>query len=261
MLTEKQRVELHQSILGYLRSQGFSEAFEALQRSTNVQVDEKTSDLLEKKWRSLVTLQKRLMDLEAENRQLREEVDSIQRGAVKMQVDAMPRGPSRSSLLGHRDNVRCIRFHPRFSWIATCSDDSTIKLWDAEDGVLQRTLNGHQDAVNDIDFNHDGTLLASCSADLSVRLWSMSSDSSSALKVLFGHDHTVSGVQWLLRPSYHYALPATTTSSMPADSPLFTSSSASSTASNLLASCSRDKTIKIWDTSTGSVCVYCLDPC
>jgi len=55
--------------------------------------------------------------------------------------------------------------------VATCSDDNTIKLWDAATGRLLRTLKAHKDPVRAIAFSPDGKRLISGSVDRTVKLW------------------------------------------------------------------------------------------
>jgi len=119
---------------------------------------------------------------------------------------------------GHRQPVTCVRFHPKFTWVVSSSDDSSIRLWDWESGKFIRSLRGHTSAVMDLDFDTEGERLASCSADCSIKLWSMTDDNFKCLRTLQGHDHYVTGVRFL---------------------------------SDRLISCSRDTTINIWDIKSG----------
>ena len=84
----------------------------------------------------------------------------------------------------------------------------------------------------DIDFGgpRGGTLLASCSSDLTIKLWDPS-DEYKNIRTLPGHDHSISSIRFV--------------PSGAAGSPL---------SGNLLVSASRDKTLRLWDVTTG----YCL---
>jgi len=137
----------------------------------------------------------------------------------------LPRHPPRHVMESHRNVINCVAFHPVFSSVATGSDDYTIKIWDWEEGEIERTIKGHTRAVLDVDFGgpRGGILLASCSSDLKIKLWDPSDDYKN-IRTLPGHDHSVSAVRFI--PS----------------------------SGNLLVSASRDRTIKIWDITTG----YCV---
>lgn len=169
------------------------------------------------------------MDLESRNGALQSELDNLTPSALsKRSKDPgswLPRHPPRHTLESHRSVINCVAFHPVFSSVATGSDDYTIKVWDWEEGELERTIKGHTRAVLDVDFGgpKGGTLLASCSSDLKIKLWDPANDYNN-IRTLPGHDHSVSAVRFI--PS----------------------------SGNLLVSASRDKTIKIWDITTG----YCV---
>lgn len=134
--------------------------------------------------------------------------------------------------MSHRQPITCVAFHPLFSSLASGSEDCTIKIWDYELGELERTLKSHTKAVLDVDFGgpRGNTLLASCSSDLTIKLWDPAEEYKN-IRTLPGHDHSVSSVRFI--PSGAAGAPLS---------------------GNLLASASRDKTIRIWDVTTG----YCL---
>ena len=202
--------------------------------------DEATSKkyegLLEKKWISVVRLQKKIMELEARNATLQNELDTATPTSLSRRnqdpTTWLPRAPARHTMQSHRLPVTCVAFHPIFSSLASGSEDTTIKIWDWELGELERTVKGHTKAVLDVDFGgpRGGTLLASCSSDLTIKLWDPS-DEYKNIRTLPGHDHSVSAVRFI--PSGAAGAPMS---------------------GNLLASASRDKTLKIWDVSTG----YCV---
>jgi WD40 repeat protein len=59
--------------------------------------------------------------------------------------------------------------------LASASTDRTVRVWDPVTGAELVALAGHYDSVNHIAFNADGTLLTSASDDGTVRLWAVAS--------------------------------------------------------------------------------------
>lgn len=177
-----------------------------------------------------------IMDLETRNALLQSELDSVTPTSLARRNQDpstwLPRSPARYNLQSHRLPVTCVAFHPIFSSLASGSEDTTIKIWDWELGELERTIKGHTKAVLAIDYGgpRGGTLLASCSSDLTIKLWDPN-DEYKNIRTLPGHDHSVSAVRFV--PS---------------------GAAGSPSSGNLLVSASRDKTLRIWDVSTG----YCV---
>lgn len=238
MLSQRQKEELNRAIADYLSTNNYKETFDTFLKETNLPpdlgADKKNSGVLEKKWTTVVRLQKKIAELEAQLGKKDEEIANLSLGGgvggrnlgpwneKRSATEWIPRPPERFNLTGHRATVTRVIFHPTYSVIASCSEDATIKIWDYESGNFERTLKGHTDVVQDIAFDPNGKLLCSCSADMSIRLWDFQ-ETYACTKTLQGHDHNVSSVTFT--PSGDHVV-----------------------------SSSRDRTIKIWEVSTG----YCI---
>uniref|UniRef100_A0A7S2G0G9 PAC1-like LisH-like dimerisation domain-containing protein n=2 Tax=Octactis speculum TaxID=3111310 RepID=A0A7S2G0G9_9STRA len=235
-LTTRQRNELNAAILDYLSSNSqFSNAYEVFKEEAGLSeappATGREQGLLVKKWNSVIRLSKQVSDLKVKMAQMVEsDGNPTERGNTGGERRNLPLQKEPVTVMsGHRERVTCVRAHPKFGLVASSSDDSTIKVWDAESGMLEASLKGHSKAVSHIAFNASGDLLASCSSDMTVKLWNMSSTKGrdslyKCARSMVGHDHTVSTVEFLV-------------------------------AGNRVVSCSRDKTIKIWDISSG----YCIN--
>lgn len=61
-------------------------------------------------------------------------------------------------------------------YLASCSSDLTIKLWDLNNDYLCfKTLFGHNHNVSMVAFTPDGESVLSCSRDKTIKLWEVSS--------------------------------------------------------------------------------------
>ncbi|KAJ8257158.1 hypothetical protein COCON_G00193100 [Conger conger] len=169
VLSQRQRDELNRAIADYLRSNGYEEAYSVFKKESemdmNEELDKKYAGLLEKKWTSVIRLQKKAMELESKLNEAKEEITSG--------------GP-----IGQRRDPKDV--------MVSASEDATIKVWDYETGDFERTLKGHTDSVQDISFDHSGKLLASCSADMTIKLWDF--QGFECIRTMHGHDHNVSSV-------------------------------------------------------------------
>ncbi|KAL6471149.1 hypothetical protein MHYP_G00197990 [Metynnis hypsauchen] len=226
VLSQRQRDELNRAIADYLRSNGYEEAYSVFKKEAeldmNEELDKKYAGFLEKKWTSVIRLQKKVMELESKLNEAKEEITLG--GPIGQKRDPkewIPRPPERYSLSGHRSPVTKVIFHPVFSVMVSASEDATIKVWDYETGDFERTLKGHTDSVQDISFDQTGKLLASCSADMTIKLWDF--QGFECIRTMHGHDHNVSSVA--IMPNGDH-----------------------------IVSASRDKTIKMWEVATG----YCV---
>ncbi|WP_017715532.1 serine/threonine-protein kinase [Kamptonema formosum] len=99
------------------------------------------------------------------------------------------------TLTGHSNSIcfeGCIAFSPDGRWLASGSDDNTIKIWSAATGDLQRTLTGHSNSVISVAFSPDGRWLASGSDDNTIKIWSAATGD--LQRTLTGHSSWVHSV-------------------------------------------------------------------
>ena len=133
--------------------------------------------------------------------------------------------PCLQTLEGHSDSVTSVVFSHDSRQLASASDDSTVKIWDAATGECLQTLEGHSDSVTSVAFSHDSRQLASASDDRTVKIWDAATGE--CLQTLEGHSDWVTSVAF-------------------------------SHDSRQLASASGDRTVKIWDAATGE-CLQTLE--
>ncbi|KAG8801925.1 protein with putative role during mitosis [Serendipita sp. 399] len=212
----------HKAVLDYLHANNFHKAYDAFKEETGLNPDPNAqyTGLLEKKWTSVIRLQKKILDLETRNAALQEEVSMTPAQRSSSQVDWLPRSPAKHVLTGHRSSITRVAFHPVFSLLASGSEDTSVKIWDWETGEFERTLKSHTKSVSDVDFDSKGNFLGvSCSLDLTIKLWDTNNDYK-MIRNYYGHDHSVSTVRFI-----------------PGDDSII--------------SASRDKTLRVWDVASG----------
>lgn len=72
---------------------------------------------------------------------------------------------------GHLMGVTGLAYNQEKKILATCSDDSTWKLWSVPNGDLIMSGEGHQDWASDVSFHPDYHMLATSSGDGTVKVW------------------------------------------------------------------------------------------
>jgi serine/threonine protein kinase len=97
--------------------------------------------------------------------------------APKVSVPSVVKGVWREvvTLRGHGGPVWSVTFSPDGKFLASGSDDTTVKVWDVGSWREVATLRGHQGWVFSVSFSPDGKFLASGDLDNTVKVWDVGS--------------------------------------------------------------------------------------
>lgn len=103
--------------------------------------------------------------------------------------------------VGHNQSVNQTLFSRDGKWVATVSDDQTIKVWERHSQRLLYTLTGHQAEVDLAAFSSSGTKLLTGSRDQTARLWDLETG-----RLLFTFQHAGRISQLAFSPDDQYIL-------------------------------------------------------
>lgn len=76
-------------------------------------------------------------------------------------------------LIGHYDAVTSICYSSDGKYIASGSNDFSIRIWKTDEAKTIAVFNGHENDVNSISFSPNGKLIVSGSSDETVRVWNI----------------------------------------------------------------------------------------
>lgn len=123
------------------------------------------------------------------------------------------------SFHGHLAGISTVAWSPDGRWIASGSDDKTIRFWNVETGKAHtKPFEGHHNYVYQIAFTPKGNILVSGSYDEAVFLWDVRR--AQIMKTLPAHSDPVSGIDVVHDGT-------------------------------LIVSCATDGLVRVWDTHTG----------
>ncbi|GAM52755.1 hypothetical protein EBME_1218 [bacterium endosymbiont of Mortierella elongata FMR23-6] len=155
----------------------------------------------------------------------RDEVDK-QGGEIRLyKTDTLEPGPL---FKANCEWVNSVKFSPNSQFLASGSNDTTVKRWNVERKQMEYERGelgdrGHKGIVSSVSFSLKNETLASGSWDGKIKLWSVSGE---CLSTLDGHTDAVKSVSF-------------------------------SPDGNLLASGSDDQTVRLWDTERGQELTLC----
>lgn len=90
--------------------------------------------------------------------------------------------------------VNSLTYSPDERFVATASDDYTVKIWNVDTTDTLITYNGHSGWVGAVSWTTHGNRIASAGYESSVHIWNASSGTN--LYTYRGHSHSVRAVAW-----------------------------------------------------------------
>ncbi|EKM57728.1 uncharacterized protein PHACADRAFT_138987 [Phanerochaete carnosa HHB-10118-sp] len=148
------------------------------------------------------------------------------------------------TLQGHTSKVWALDFSPDGSTLASGSHDHTIILWNIASRSVLYTLRGHSDPVYSVRYSPGGQRMASCGKEHNVRIWDLS------YLLTKGEQKPTGEMENLTQDSgsglYENAAVDIRHSSV-------VRSATFSPSGRILATGSRDSTIRLWDTTNGTL--------
>ncbi|KAJ4749481.1 WD repeat-containing protein 5 [Rhynchospora pubera] len=149
-----------------------------------------------------------------------------------------------ATLRGHSEGISDIAFSSDASYLASASDDATVRLWvlknlpnsnpnsnsNSSDEIgdrCVRTLRGHTSYVFCVNFNAQSNLLVSGSFDCTIRMWDVVTGRS--VRCIKAHDAPVTALHFVRDAS-------------------------------MIVSASHDGSCKVWDAATGSCLKALIEP-
>ncbi|TVQ42021.1 MAG: serine/threonine protein kinase, partial [Gloeocapsa sp. DLM2.Bin57] len=180
----------------------------------NITIDNKLAEIIDKMVEE--SLKKRYQDA----REVREDLLATIGSQSQLSTPVIMKQKERI-LTGHSgwlSWVNSVNYSPDGHFLASGSNDNTIKIWSIATGEEIRTLIGHSSSVKSVVYSPDGNYLASGSSDKTIKIWEV--ETGKLICTLTGHSGWVNSVNY--SPDSRY-----------------------------LASCSSDKTIRIWSIATG----------
>lgn len=139
------------------------------------------------------------------------------------------------------------------AFLVSASRDKTVKVWELETGFCVNTVQDHSDWVRCLAVRMDGGFLASSGSDFNIQVYKIKNASANAkmaedmskLCELRGHEHVVESIAFVTKA------PQTNSAATPASggdtSKLTAAAKKMAEAENYLASCGRDRSVRLWN--------------
>ncbi|GAA6617020.1 caspase family protein [Scytonema sp. NUACC26] len=113
--------------------------------------------------------------------------DTTRKQVMTALMQAVSLIKEKNIIQGHDNQVRSVRFSPDGLFLASSSDDRTVRIWSTANGEEIVRFRGHKNRVNNVNFSPDGKILASSDWDGRIKLWSLVNSREITPPSLIGH--------------------------------------------------------------------------
>ncbi|KAL6450820.1 PAC1 Nuclear distribution protein PAC1 [Candida maltosa Xu316] len=210
ILTERQQTELNKAIIQYLQplcqndNHQIIDQLSSLLQTSEIDINgnsEIVDNYLEKKWSTVLRLQKKIIDLENEITNLNNIINttnSDSNGIVlsKDKINWIPKGTVKQNFQCE-NIITTVKLHPNLPLILNGCNDGNLYIWNLsndDNTIPEKMIKAHTRAINKICFSYTKPYyLATCSSDLTIKIWD---DKFNHIRTLNGHEHTVSSIQF-----------------------------------------------------------------
>lgn len=246
ILTSKQKLEMNKAIIQYLETLLSQPTEKEAEFAHNIQVldtlshklnvdrnilNEVIPQYLEKKWSTVLRLQKRIMDLETDITNLKSAMEHRPEVInANGKINWLPTIIKQDFKSQSTQQINTVAIHPFLPIILCGCSDGSIIIWNLaiDDTIPEKIIKAHTRGVNSIVWSQKALqigdtpdyVFVSASSDLTIKVWHGSTYKQ--VRNLIGHEHTVSSlICSSANPKHLYSV-------------------------------SRDKHVRIWDIENGN---------
>lgn len=101
------------------------------------------------------------------------------------------------TVMAHQKSINIAKFSPNDKFIASGSQDKSVKIWTAKELRQVMELKGHLKGIWDLEFSPTDKQIVTVSGDKLLKVWNISGDKAMCVATLQGHADQLIKVKWI----------------------------------------------------------------